>query len=216
MTASTLHEIAKMAVELCDTPDMEQRIINHDKKLRLVYALVDMRNSKGWNQRELVRKMGYIPSRLCRMEAGTDADLRFGDILAYASALGMNMGIMSCQPIQFVAEKQPEKIYAAKKTRPAFRAHGKINRGMTFFFSTRQVNFGTSIQIRNPRPLLPGQRLRRDAAGGGRRTLRAKRFFRTFPHRPFYRQLRYPTRVAVGGTRPAVLRLHPPRATQGR
>jgi len=101
MIAKTLHEVANMAAELCGDPSAEQGVLDHAEKTRLIFMLVRMRMDQNISQRELAKKMGYTPSRLCRMEAGADADLKFGDILAYLNALGMNM----C--VTFDSEQQP-------------------------------------------------------------------------------------------------------------
>jgi len=101
MKNSILHEVAKMAAQLCDDPAAEQGVLDHAQRVRLISMLERMRIDQNLSQREMAKKMGYTPSRLCRMEASADADLKFGDILAYINALGMNM----C--LTFDSEQQP-------------------------------------------------------------------------------------------------------------
>ena len=101
MIAKTLGEIAKMVANLADDPSIEQGVLDHAQKTRFVFMLIGKRIDQNLSQRELAKKMGYTPSRLSRMEASADADLKFGDILAYTRALGVNMNI------SLESEKQP-------------------------------------------------------------------------------------------------------------
>ena len=94
--ASTLHEIAKMAAEMCDDPNMEQRILDHAERTKIGSKLEYARDCiKGWSQLEMARKMGYTYGKLYRFEMNyPDADLKLGDIQAYVKALGMDLNIM--------------------------------------------------------------------------------------------------------------------------
>ena len=123
--AATLQEIAKMAAELCGNPDAEQGVLDHARRVRIISMLEMARVVKGWSPREMARKMGCTPYRLNRMEASADADLRLGDIVAYAKALGVDMSIVfnseefpESRPVQFAAKPKPE----ARALRPQTRA----------------------------------------------------------------------------------------------
>jgi transcriptional regulator with XRE-family HTH domain len=63
----------------------------HAEETRVIHALVSIRNDKGRSQRQQAKEMGYSPSKLCRIEAGRDADLTLGEIEAYARALGLSV-----------------------------------------------------------------------------------------------------------------------------
>jgi transcriptional regulator with XRE-family HTH domain len=53
-----------------------------------------MRVGKGISQRDMAKSMGCTPSKISKLEAGNDSKLKWGDISAYLTALGMNMSIM--------------------------------------------------------------------------------------------------------------------------
>jgi len=94
MNETSLQKIAGMAANLAGDPSVAQGVIDHAQGIRFISMLENMRMDQNLSQRELAQQMGYTPSRLSRMEASADADLKFGDILAYTNALGMNMSIL--------------------------------------------------------------------------------------------------------------------------
>ena len=60
---------------------------------RIVDNLLQLRVGKGVTQRELAERMGCDPSKISRMEAGNDLQLKMGDVLQYLSALGVTMSL---------------------------------------------------------------------------------------------------------------------------
>ena len=62
----------------------------------LVDQLVLARVAAGFTQAQLASKMRCTQSRISKLEDSADADLRLGDIQAYAQAIGLtfNLGIL--------------------------------------------------------------------------------------------------------------------------
>jgi hypothetical protein len=59
----------------------------------LINSLVVLRGIKGVNQAELASRMKCSQPKVSKVEASADADLCFGDVVSYASALDMSMHI---------------------------------------------------------------------------------------------------------------------------
>jgi transcriptional regulator with XRE-family HTH domain len=60
----------------------------------IVNKLLQIRIDKELSQKELAQKMGCDPSKISRMEAGNDLQLKIGDIAQYASALGIQINMV--------------------------------------------------------------------------------------------------------------------------
>ncbi len=61
---------------------------------QIVNNLLRLRLRKGVSQKELSKSMGCDSSKISRMEAGNDLQLKIGDISQYASALGIQMNVV--------------------------------------------------------------------------------------------------------------------------
>ena len=59
----------------------------------LVKILTATRVKHDLTQKEVAARMGCSESKVCRMESAIDADLSFGDILAYAKAVDLNLSL---------------------------------------------------------------------------------------------------------------------------
>jgi transcriptional regulator with XRE-family HTH domain len=68
---------------------------------QLIKALTVLRTSVGLSQQDLAAKLGCTQSKVSKMERSADAELRFGDLLAYAGAVGYEMRLF------LVPEGQP-------------------------------------------------------------------------------------------------------------
>jgi len=88
---TTFSRAADAAAFLADNPAMGDAVKRHGEATRLIRTLCHMRMDMNLTQRQLAERMGVSPSKLCRMEAAVDADLRWGDVVAYVGAMGMSM-----------------------------------------------------------------------------------------------------------------------------
>src|ERR1700726_538855 len=61
---------------------------------RLVKRLFVLRSAQGLSQSDIAEKMGCTQSRISKLESGSDADLRLGDLQTYADALGFETRIV--------------------------------------------------------------------------------------------------------------------------
>lgn len=58
---------------------------------RTARSLVYERERLGLSQKQVAQRMGVSQSKVCRLEGSTDANLAYGDVAAYAKALGLNV-----------------------------------------------------------------------------------------------------------------------------
>jgi len=98
MTMSALNEVAKLAGGLAEDQAAADRVRAHELNTRLVGMLIGLRTGKGLSQRQIAGKMGVNPSKVCRMEAGSDDQLHWGDVLRYMRALGVNVSLLVDDP----------------------------------------------------------------------------------------------------------------------
>lgn len=102
---STLETVAKMAAGLAGDAGAAERVREHDSDSRLIHMLVGLRNAKHLTQRQMAAKMGVNASKVCRMEAGGDAQLNWGDVLLYMRAMGVNVSLLVDDPSLPAAER---------------------------------------------------------------------------------------------------------------
>ena len=61
---------------------------------QLVNTLLQLRIEKGISQKELAKRIGCDPSKISRLEAGNDLQLKIGDVRQYLSALDVTMNMV--------------------------------------------------------------------------------------------------------------------------
>jgi Trp operon repressor len=89
MKPNTRKQIDSIIDELCDNPaEMKAGIDHLEGESRIVNALLEARRTAGLTQRELAKACGMSAAKICRMESGNDAALRFGDVQAYLKGTG--------------------------------------------------------------------------------------------------------------------------------
>lgn len=104
--------VALLAAELAGDPEAAVRIKGHQSETHVVRELINMRVAKKCTQKELAKKMGVGPSKLCRMESSADRDLNLGDILLYVKALGLNMSVLFDDPALPAADRIKHHVFA--------------------------------------------------------------------------------------------------------
>lgn len=82
------------AAYLADDAAVKQKVDAEISASTLVSAMIRMRVGKGISQSEIAKAMGCTPSKISKLEAGNDSVLKWGDVCAYLSAIGMNLSLM--------------------------------------------------------------------------------------------------------------------------
>ena len=119
---TTLQETANLAASLAEDSKAAERVRAHEMNTRLVGMLVSLRASKKLSQRQLAKKMGVDASKVSRMEAGSDDQLRWGDVLRYMRALGVNASLLVDDPSLPAAERIKHHVLTAHKLLEQLRA----------------------------------------------------------------------------------------------
>ncbi|MBZ4219043.1 MAG: helix-turn-helix domain-containing protein [Chlorobium sp.] len=79
---------------------------------QIVNSLLQLRMRKGVSQKELSKSMGCDSSKISRMEAGNDLQLKVGDINQYASALGVSVQVVFEDKTLPVAEQIKSHVFS--------------------------------------------------------------------------------------------------------
>ena len=83
--------VGDAAAFLAENGVVKKEVEEEVENSRVVNNLLQLRVSKGMTQRELAERMGCDPSKISRMEAGNDLQLKKEDVLQYLSALDVTM-----------------------------------------------------------------------------------------------------------------------------
>jgi len=78
---------------LADDPDFVAEFEQGLAERQLVKALAVLRNLACLSQKELADRMGCGQPKVSKIENGVDADVRFGDVIAYLTATGHEVRI---------------------------------------------------------------------------------------------------------------------------
>jgi transcriptional regulator with XRE-family HTH domain len=110
---STLDNVAQLAGSLAEDEGSTARVRAHAEGTQLISTLINLRNGKGLTQRKIASKMGVNASKVCRMEAGSDDQLKWGDVLRYMRALDVNLSLLVDDPSLPAAERIKHHILNA-------------------------------------------------------------------------------------------------------
>ena len=84
---------SSVMAELCGDKTIVQKVETNLVKTRFVTFMSEARVRKGMTQKDVADKMGTSVSKISRLEALNDDDLRLGDIKDYLSAIGLDVSI---------------------------------------------------------------------------------------------------------------------------
>lgn len=92
---NTNSQIDAMLDELTDNPaEIKGELERLRAESALVEALMARRREAGLSQRQLAKRAGLAPAKVCRMESGDDASLKIGDVRQYLGGLGYSMHVL--------------------------------------------------------------------------------------------------------------------------
>ena len=105
------HSVAEMAADILDDPSAKERVEKLISNRRLIKQLVLQRHLKEKTQSEVAEYMRCDTSKISRMEAGSDQDLKLGDILGYLSALDMSVSMVLTDPTSPIADRIKQYVF---------------------------------------------------------------------------------------------------------
>jgi len=146
------HSVAEMAADILDDPSAKERVEQLIANRKLIEQLILQRLLLEKTQTEVARYMGCNTSKISRMEAGSDQDLKLGDILGYLSALDMNLSMILSAPTSpitdrfkvEVPESSPKKLSQIEHRRDLIAENIKEARNE---FARGEVEKGTAIDV---------------------------------------------------------------------
>lgn len=100
-------EVARVAADLTERPvaELERGILEHAEATAIVNALEGIRVRKGLRQKDVAERMKVSESTVSRFEDSRDEDLRVGDLVKYAGAVGMKLTLFMEDPSLPAAEQ---------------------------------------------------------------------------------------------------------------
>jgi transcriptional regulator with XRE-family HTH domain len=104
--------ISKLAGEISERPEAADRVEALIRDSWMVRMMLKNRNRVGITQREIARRMGCSPSRISKIESGTDHRLGWVEVHSYFNALGINLSIMLDQPSLPAATRIKQHVFA--------------------------------------------------------------------------------------------------------
>lgn len=88
---STSSEAARAAALLAGDPAVETTVEKEIQNSTMVSYLLSLRVGKGLTQERVAKSMRCDPSKISRLEAGTDDNLKWMDIVRYAGAVNVDL-----------------------------------------------------------------------------------------------------------------------------
>ena len=141
------HSVAEMAADILDDPSAKERVEKLISNRRLLEQLILQRLLREKTQTEVAKHMGCHTSKISRMEAGSDQDLKLGDILGYLSALDMNLSMILADPTSPIADRIKHAVFQIDDLLQELRDlaapydDDKINEGIDRFYHEVLFNF---------------------------------------------------------------------------
>ncbi|MDP8275250.1 MAG: hypothetical protein RAO92_02480 [Candidatus Euphemobacter frigidus] len=141
------HSVAEMAADILDDPSAKERVEKLIANRRLIEQLILQRLLREKTQTEVAKHMGCHTSKISRMEAGSDQDLKLGDILGYLSALDMNLSMILADPTSPIADRIKHAVFQIDDLLQELRDlaapydDDKINEGIDRFYHEVLFNF---------------------------------------------------------------------------
>jgi len=106
------HSVSDAAAFLAGDEQVKALVEQEVAGSQIVNSLIEQRMGKKLSQKELAMRIGCDPSKISRMEAGNDAQLKIGDITHYLSAIGVQMSMILEDTELPAAERIKRHVFA--------------------------------------------------------------------------------------------------------
>lgn len=107
--ADTYKTAAGMAASILGE-DAGQRVADLSAGKQIITALVSIRLGKGLTQKDVAERMGCAASTVSKLEAGTDAELRWSEIGNYSRAIGIQSTLVLDNPALPVTSRIKHRV----------------------------------------------------------------------------------------------------------
>ncbi|MCQ2403313.1 MAG: helix-turn-helix domain-containing protein [Lentisphaeria bacterium] len=93
MKSKTFHSAGEFIAKLCDEPQLADKVSQEVQKKELMSRLACVRVKKGLSQRKVAEIMQTSVSSISRLEDMRDADVKLGELYAYAHAMNLDVSL---------------------------------------------------------------------------------------------------------------------------
>jgi predicted XRE-type DNA-binding protein len=138
------HEVSQMVRETSESQDFSEAFDKRLARRQLIKSLLLLRASQGLSQEDIANKIKCSQSRVSKLEASEDCDLRIGDVLNYGSALGLQMQVVCFKKGMVVADQVKYHFFQMKELMEKMVTLANddpvIAKGVARFFTEASVN----------------------------------------------------------------------------
>lgn len=110
----TYKSVTEMVRDLTEAPFAEA-VIERVRQKGVIDQLMAQRAVQGLSQKDIAERMSCTQSKVSKLEAATDDDLRCGDLEAYADALGLDVSVHLSKRGATLADRVKFHILSARK-----------------------------------------------------------------------------------------------------
>jgi transcriptional regulator with XRE-family HTH domain len=145
MTTSKNHNsVADLVASVSDSKEFVRDFNEHLAKRMLIKRLISLRSAKSVSQADIAKKLACTQSRISKLEAGEDSDLRIGELCEYANAIGLEVQIGLMPKGMRITDRIKAHAFAIKRllNEMVRLAHGDpgIAKGIAGFFGEAFFN----------------------------------------------------------------------------
>jgi transcriptional regulator with XRE-family HTH domain len=143
-------DVRGMVRGLSEEPGFAEAFEKRLSERKLVRTLFALRNAKGFSQKDVADKLRCTQSRISKLEQGTDNDLRLGDLVAYADAIGLDVRIGLAKKGRTAVEQVKDHAFAIRRLLDHLAGLAAtdhlIARGVSNFFGEAAFNLIGMLQ----------------------------------------------------------------------
>lgn len=82
--------------------EVQEKVKELENETRVVLQLAKLRQAAGMTQEDMATALGVTQSAISKLESGTDAEVRLGEIAGYAKATQQRIGVLFGKPLTHV------------------------------------------------------------------------------------------------------------------
>ncbi len=144
--------VSEMTQELSDDQAFADKVDDRLAARQIVRTLFAKRSAKGMSQKDVATKLECTQSRISKLEKGDDKDLRLGDLVAYADAIGLDLNLVLTKQGMTLADQVKYHAFCIKALLDKLAqlavesGDPSIAKGVHHFFGEAKYNLGLIVQ----------------------------------------------------------------------
>jgi transcriptional regulator with XRE-family HTH domain len=152
MTKKPFRSVAEMVDGLSEDRVFAEQARKKLEERSVIDMLMALRSVQDLSQKDIADRMGCTQSRISKLEAGKDEDLRMGDLRSYADALGLDLMMVLGRKSQgrTMVDQVKQHAFAIKQLLESMAAladkDDSIAEGVKVFFHEAAFNLAKIVQ----------------------------------------------------------------------